>query len=588
MELLGAMSATDGVAEALGLPSPIRTSGPIVLAHEAPFRLGALTIEPALRCVSHDDGRDDVLEPRVMQVLVALARAPGQILSRNDLLATCWHGVVVGEDAIDRVIARVRRLADGLGQGQFKLQTITKVGYRLVLEAAAPAHPAVAGASEPALELGPSICVLPFENMSDDPQQEYFSDGITDDIITDLSKVSSLFVVSRTTAFTFRCKDIGIPAIARQLNVSHVLEGSVRKAGGRLRITAQLIDGVTGGHVWAERYDRDLHDIFAIQDEISEAIVEALKVRLLPEEKQAIEHRRTSNLDAYTLYLMARQTYVNSTASDERAAETIARLCQRAVEIDPEFAEAWALMAVAQAMLRHTLGVGEGGLAVATRAIELDAGLAEAHAVRARILSEEGRIEESAQALERAFTLAPESYEVNRSAGCLMLRKNRVEDAVVCWERASRILATDVYCTSMQICCYQALGDREAMHRAAQQTLERADLNLARDPNNAPIIAYSAYALAALGEAERAKERMQLAELIDPDNLNRSYNFACALAVFLDEKEAALDVLDRVFPRLAQGFFNCTVTDPDLDPLREHPRYKAMEAAAIARLKAGG
>ncbi len=150
-----------------------------------------------------------------------------------------------------------------------------------------------------------SICVLPFANISDDPQQEYFSDGISEDIITDLSKVSALSVVSRNTAFTFKGKSFDVPHIARQLGVSHVLEGSVRKAGNRVRITAQLIDATADDHIWAERYDRDLTDIFALQDEISEAIVKALKLRLLPEEKKAIEQRGTTNLEAYNLYLMA-------------------------------------------------------------------------------------------------------------------------------------------------------------------------------------------------------------------------------------------------------------------------------------------
>ena len=133
-----------------------------------------------------------------------------------------------------------------------------------------------------------AICVLPFANMSGDPEQEYFSDGITEDIITDLSKVSALWVAARNTAFTFKGKHVDAPQVARQLKVSHLLEGSVRKAGGRVRITAQLIDGATGGHVWAERFDRDLNDIFALQDEISQAIVAALKLKLLPDEKKAI------------------------------------------------------------------------------------------------------------------------------------------------------------------------------------------------------------------------------------------------------------------------------------------------------------
>ena len=193
-----------------------------------------------------------------------------------------------------------------------------------------------------------SICVLPFANMSGDPEQEYFSDGISEDIITDLSKVSALWVVARNTAFTFKGKHVDVPQVARQLKVSHVLEGSVRKSGGRVRITAQLIDGATDGHIWAERYDRDLNDIFALQDEISEAIVKALKLKLLPEEKKAIEQRGTNNLEAYKLYLMARQYSVTGNLGAARRGEAIIRLCRRAIELDPNYALAWALIAVTE------------------------------------------------------------------------------------------------------------------------------------------------------------------------------------------------------------------------------------------------
>lgn len=255
-----------------------RAASRIHLASEPPLRLGPLTIEAALRRVVHEDGREAFLEPRVMQVLVALARAGGGIVSRSELLVACWHGVVVGEDAIDRVIGRLRRAGETLG---FRLETITKVGYRLVAEDAAP-------------PVGPplgSICVLPFAHMSDDPQQKYFSDGITEDIITDLSKVSRLFVTARTTAFSLRDKDLDILTIARQLNVGHVLEGSVRMDGAHVRITAQLVDGETGGHVWAERYDAELKDSLALQAEIAQAIAQALRLKLLSAGKDALAQR---------------------------------------------------------------------------------------------------------------------------------------------------------------------------------------------------------------------------------------------------------------------------------------------------------
>src|SRR4029079_14896806 len=177
--------------------------------------------------------------------------------------------------------------------------------------------------------------------------------GITEDIITDLSKVSALAVVTRNSAFMYKDKHVDLPKVARELKVSHVLEGSVRKAGSRLRITAQLIDGATNNHVWAERYDRDTTDIFAIQDEISAAIVKSLKLSLLPEEKKAIERRGTDSAEAHDLYLMARQTYVTATEWDVRSASAIIRLAKRAVEIDPDYAQAWALMAIGFRKLRE-------------------------------------------------------------------------------------------------------------------------------------------------------------------------------------------------------------------------------------------
>src|SRR5215471_540743 len=228
-------------------------------------------------------------------------------------------------------------------------------------------------AEKPVKSERPAICVLPFANMSGDPEQEYFSDGISEDIITDLSKISALHVVSRNTAFTFKGKAVDVGQVVSQLKVSHVVEGSVRKAAGRVRITAQLIDGANDSHVWAERYDRDLHDIFAIQDEISHAIVDALKLKLLPEEKKAIERHGTENIDAYNLYLLARQSYVTGFEGDYRRNEGIIRLCRRAVEIDPNYAEAWALIAMAEMALRSTIGRGgDGGLASADRALSLN------------------------------------------------------------------------------------------------------------------------------------------------------------------------------------------------------------------------
>jgi adenylate cyclase len=433
-----------------------------------------------------------------------------------------------------------------------------------------------------------AICVLPFANMSGDPDQDYFSDGISEDIITDLSKVSALSVISRNSAFQYKGKSVDVPRLARDLDVSHVLEGSVRKAGGRVRITAQLVNGSSNDHVWAERYDRELKDIFALQDEISAAIVRALKLKLLPEEKKAIEHRGTEHVEAYNLYLMARQAYVVGNESDERSAQAIIRLCTRATEIDPRYARAWALMAIGQRRVRTTTGAqgGDGGLGVAERALALDGGLAAAHAVRAEILFENGRQEEANSEIATALQLEPDSYEVNRAAGLLAFRQRRFPDAIRHWECAMNSNETDIYSAAMLLSCYGATGDAEASRRVAALALERAEKALERDPNNGAVLGYSSYALAALGEAERAKDRMNRAVLIDPGNMGMRYNFACSLAGALHEVDAAIDLLGPVFEWMSAGMLNHVRVDPDLDPLRGDRRFVEMFAAAERRLAA--
>jgi len=489
-------------------------------------------------------------------------------------------GVAVSLTVRDHVVGKVPCAFEDLGE-----HTVKNLERPVRVFAVHPADRNEGEEPKPGMPRRLSVCVLPFANMSGDPEQEYFSDGISEDIITDLSKVSALWVAARNTAFTFKGKHVDVPQVARQLKVSHVLEGSVRKAGGRVRITAQLVDGATGGHVWAERYDRDLNDIFALQDEISQAIVAALKLKLLPEEKKAIEQRGTTNPEAYKLYLMARQFSITGNFGNARRGEAIIRLCRRAIEIDPNYARPWALMAGAQIRLRFYFGrEGDDGLIAAERAIELDENLAEAHAAKAKVLTQNGLFDEALREIEIALRLDPESYEVNFAAGRLYYMLRRFDEAILHFEKAATTVETDYSSAGMLVSCHTAIGDKEGARRTARRALERCEKIVAAEPDNGSAMGIAVGALAALGEAERAKEWAERALLLDPDNMNLRYNFACTLITDLHDFEAALDMLGPRFETMGIEVLNWVKSDPDLDPIRDDPRFKAMLAAAEARL----
>jgi adenylate cyclase len=470
------------------------------------------------------------------------------------------------------------------GKGEFEqvddlLEAIAKIAGE------ASAAKASAKEAEEAPARQTSVCVLPFVNMSGDPEQEYFSDGITEDIITDLSKVSALMVIARNTAFTFKGKVMDVKEVAREADVTHVMEGSVRKAGDRVRITGQLIDGATGGHVWADRYDRDLTDIFAIQDEISKAIVAALRLKLLPAEKKAIESRGTESVDAYNLYLMARQQWISGNFGDPRRDEAIVRICQQATALDPEYAQAWALMALAQAELKFVHGREENARPAAERALELNPSLPEAHCIKARYLEEEGKAEEAEKQIRTALRLNPESWEVNREAARMLFRHGHVPDAIPFFEKAVALMESDYHNALMLLTCYASLDSEPRIQAAAKLTLERAERAVAKDPTNGQALAASAFALLIMGEDVRAREWINRALLLDPGNLIMRYNLGCTLSRFGGSPEQAMEILEPFFERVnSTTFMRHIEVDPDLDPIRAQPQFQTMLAAAKERL----
>src|SRR5205814_8999539 len=314
------------------------------------------------------------------------------------------------------------------------------------------------GAASGAREEKPSIAVLPFINMSGDPEQEYFSDGITEDIITDLSNVSGLSVVARNTACTYKGKPVKVPEVAKELGVNFIVEGSVRKAGSRVRVTGQLINGKDDRHVWAARYDRDLTDIFAIQDEITHAIVEQLKVKLLPQEKKSIAQAPTHNVEAYTYYLRGRDFFHRLS---KRYFQLARLMFVKAVELDPLYARAYAGIADCDSFLflwcREDIPIASI-LEMSAKALALDDKLAEAHASRGTALWLTHQYEEATEEFEKAIALDPNSFETHYLYARANFANGNVKRAAALFERAAEIKPDDYQSVCLLIQIYRTLG----------------------------------------------------------------------------------------------------------------------------------
>ena len=482
-------------------------------------------------------------------------------------------GVCVSGKVSREVENKVTYALEPMGEQWMKNITERIACYRVNLDATSPGRAKLLMQSGSAARKRTSIAVLPFSNMSGDPEQEYFSDGITEDVITDLSKISGLHVIARNTAFTYKGRPVKIQQVAQELGVRFVLEGSVRKAGSRVRVTGQLVDGGDGSHLWAERYDRELTDIFTIQDEITHAIVDQLKIKLLPDEKEAIKATPTEDVEAYTYYLRGRQFLHMCSKSYMLLAR---RMFARAAEIDPSYARAYAGIANCDSVLyswQYADVSVDAILATSAKALELDPDLADAHASRGLALQYGGQRGEAAAEFDRALALDPDLHEANYFYARFYFEQGDFEHAAELFERAVRVRSDDYRSAVLLACVYRSLGRHADMTRAARLGLERAERELNLHPENSSPAQLGALALAQLGERDRAKEWAARTLAIDPDDLNALYNIACAYLI-MDETEAALDLLEKIIPRTKQIMW--WQSDPDLDPIRDHPRYKRL------------
>jgi len=467
------------------------------------------------------------------------------------------HGVKVG-------IVNLHSAEIGNPQAPAKVS-----GQRADSELTVSSYPLASGTPEK------SIAVLAFVNMSNDPENEFFSDGIAEEIINALSKVKALRVASRTSSFAFKGKNENIGDVGRKLKVHTVLEGSVRKAGNRLRVTAQLINVADGYHLWSERYDRQLEDVFEIQDEIAENIVDALRLVLGEDEKRALEKAPTESVRAYEYYLRGRQIEHQLRRS---ALQYARRMFDRAIEIDPNFARAHAGIADCCSFLYMYWDGSNANLEAADassqRALELDPASAEAHTSRGVALTLRRDYLGARREFDLALSLNPVLYEAHYFYGRACFTEGKFEDALLHYRNAWRVRPEDYQAILLSMDALAKLGRHDEVLEAARQGIKLADAHLELNPDDARAWYLSAAALVRLGQTDQALERGRRAFAVDPEDAGVLYNLGCTYAL-AGLSDAAIDHLNKAVQN-GFGQREWLENDSALDPIRGDPRFEAL------------
>ena len=417
------------------------------------------------------------------------------------------------------------------------------------------------------IDNGTSIAILPFLNISGDPENEYFSDGLTEELTNVLTQGSDLRVASRTSCFAFKNKDADITSVGKKLGVGHVLEGSVRKVANKVRITAKLVEVGTDSHLWSETYDRELDDIFAIQTDIAEKISMALKISLNP---KLLDDATTTDARAYDYYLQAKRQI--QLFAPEKAIESL----NKAVKIDPLFIRAWTSLAQSHAfmVIYHYGGEKEQQAAdeASRKALELAPQRGDVQAARGIALTAAGKFEEAALAFDQAIKLDPHSYTAYYNYARACIHEGLLEKATELFEKAAEAEPESFESLLIVDGVYDQLGQNANANKARQEGLRRAERYLQDFPNNQRAYYLSAGAMAKLGKVERAKEWASRALEIDPNDMKTRYNLGCFYAQ-IGELDIAMEMLESI-PLEGQGSRSWAQNDPDLKPLKNLPRFK--------------
>lgn len=427
----------------------------------------------------------------------------------------------------------------------------------------------------PATSSQKSLVVTYFENLGGSEEDEYFRDGITEDIIVELSKIRGLHVFPRSAVLAYRDKPATVPQISKDLGTTHVLGGTFRRAGNRLRITAQLVEASTGHSTWAERFDRQMEDVFAIQDEIAKSIAHTMEVVLTEKELEAIEKAPTANVQAYDYYLRARQFFYQFRRKGVDAAR---KLFARAYELDPEYASAYAGVANCCSLTYMYWDATDRYLKEAdeasAKALSVDPNLAEAHAARGLAVSLNRRYDEAEREFETAIRQDPALFEAYYFFARACFAQGKHDQAAELFEQAYRVQPEDYSAPSLLAASYGALGRADDARDARRRSLEAAEKHLELFPDDARALYIGASGWIALGERDRGRQWAERALEADPEDPLVLYNVACAYTN-LGEPERAIRCLDEAIT-FGYGQRDWLEHDSDLDPLREDPRFQDL------------
>ena len=416
-----------------------------------------------------------------------------------------------------------------------------------------------------------SVAVLPFINLSNDPDNEYFSDGMAEEVLNLLCKLPQLTVASRTSAFSFKGKDVDMATVAEALGVDAILEGSVRRSGNRVRITAQLIDGRSDRHLWSENYDRELEDVFAVQDEIARNIVDAMEISLTPAQQHSIQTQATTtDMNAYDFYLRGRYFF------ERKEVAYAQQMYEKSIEQDPEFAQAWAALSECHTWtylwFEKTPESLRAAYECSNKALQLAPDLAEAHAALGQALSMDGDYVEAEKEFKAAIDLDPQLYDGYYNAGRAYFTEGKFRAAADMFAKAGFIRPDDATAATLQCMALLTIGTEEEKQEAVERSVRIAEQYLVLNPDDALALSRAATDLLHTGDIEKGVAWAERAYAINPRV--SGYNVACAF-ILAGQTERALDILDE-HTKSAAVHIDWLEKDSDWDATRDHPRFKAI------------